>query len=438
MGGCVGDYLLSGSVGETQRAGLDSLDLSGRDGFIRKMFGLFKKMDPDRFAKIVLDEIKKAGGPRDYVFVSDTMMLKRDEDLINLRNVYQQYCREKDDARERILRNFVEVVISRKSSNIPSLDEARDKLVAVTRERAMFSQADAIWSIEYDRIPEGRMVYDPLTKWFARTVVLDFPGHMTVVSKSQMKEWAIAFDEVFEIGIENLKRASAPKFRRDGAFFSGLWKDDYDSSRLLLPELFGGLGLNGDPVIVLPNRLTLLVCGSKDESGIQAMLTKAEEIMRTEAKPQNPSPLVIQGGKIHDFEVPRSSTIFPCVQRAQRLAAMEYCNDQKAQLDKLYTQKGKDLFVASYKLNLEKNGEYTAFSVWSKGVPSLLPETDVVFFFDPDLPKDQQIVARAPWARVASVAGDFMLDTNMFPARHYVSKFPSAEQIALMTQAPAA
>jgi hypothetical protein len=108
---------------------------------------------------------------------------------------------------------------------------------------------------------------------------------------------------------------------------------------------------------------------------------------------------------------------------------MEYCNDQKGQLDKLYVQKGKDLFVASYKLNMAKDGEYSSFSVWSKGVPSLLPETDTVFFFDPSLPKDQQVVARAPWATATSVAGDFMLDTNMFPTRFYVSKFPNAEQL---------
>jgi hypothetical protein len=114
---------------------------------------------------------------------------------------------------------------------------------------------------------------------------------------------------------------------------------------------------------------------------------------------------------------------------------MEYCNDQKGQLDKLYGQKSKDLFVASYKLNMAKDGEYSSFSVWSKGVPSLLPETDTVFFFDPGLPKDQQVVARAPWATVISVVGDFMLDTNMFPTRFYVSKFPSVELLTSLNRA---
>lgn len=386
-------------------------------------------MTPDRFSRIVLDEIARVGGPKDYVFVPDTFMLKRDSDLINLRSVYQQYCGEKDDVRERTLRHFVAALISNRSTKPIPWDEALDKLVAVVRERAMFSQAEAIWSIEYDRPPGAKMVFEPLTKWFAKTVVLDFPNHVTVVSETQMKEWGIRFDEAFEIGVANLKKASAPKFGRDGAFFSGLWKDDYDSSRVLLPELFAELHLEGDPVVVLPNRLTLLVAGSKDEQGVRAVLTKAEEIMRAETKPQNPSPLVIHDGQVSDFEVPRSSPIFHNVQRAQRLAAMEYCNDQKGQLDKLYAQKGKDLFVASYKLNMAKDGEYSSFSVWSRGVASLLPETDTVFFFDPGLPKDKQVVARAPWAAVISVAGDLMLDTNMLPARHYVSKFPSAEQL---------
>jgi hypothetical protein len=254
------------------------------------MFGLFEKMTPDRFAKIVLDEIVKAGGPKDYVFVPDTFMLKRDGDLINLRNVYEQYSREKDDVRERTLRNFVAALISSKSTKAISWAEAREKLVAVVRERAMFSQAEAIWSIEYDRPPRAKMVYEPLTKWFAKTVVLDFPGHVTVVSESQMKEWGINFDEAFEIGVDNLKKGSTSKFGSEGAFFVGMWKDDYDSSRILLPDLFSGLQLSGDPVVVLPNRLTLLVAGSNDGLGIQAMLIKAEEIMRAETKPQSKRP----------------------------------------------------------------------------------------------------------------------------------------------------
>jgi hypothetical protein len=36
----------------------------------------------------------------------------------------------------------------------------------------------------------------------------------------------------------------------------------------------------------------------------------------------------------------------------------------------------------------------------------------------------------AKWEDVIRIAGDLFLDTQMFPARFYVSKFPSEEQLA--------
>jgi hypothetical protein len=36
----------------------------------------------------------------------------------------------------------------------------------------------------------------------------------------------------------------------------------------------------------------------------------------------------------------------------------------------------------------------------------------------------------AKWEDVMRIAGDLLPDTQMFPARFYVSKFPSEEQLA--------
>jgi len=73
--------------------------------------------------------------------------------------------------------------------------------------------------------------------------------------------------------------------------------------------------------------------------GVRAVLTKAEEIMRAETKPRNPSPVVIHDGQVSDFEVPRSSPIFHNVQRAQRLAAMEYWANGASQPSQAYCEK---------------------------------------------------------------------------------------------------
>jgi hypothetical protein len=45
-------------------------------------------------------------------------------------------------------------------------------------------------------------------------------------------------------------------------------------------------------------------------------------------------------------------------------------------------------------------------------------------------PESQRMLGLAKWEEVMRIAGDLFLDTQMFPARSYVSKFPTDEQLA--------
>jgi hypothetical protein len=71
---------------------------------------------------------------------------------------------------------------------------------------------------------------------------------------------------------------------------------------------------------------------------------------------------------------------------------------------KLYEQKGKDLFVASYTLNQRETGGHESYSVWSKTVPALLPKTDLSAFFDPTKPESQRTLGLAKWNDVMRIA----------------------------------
>ena len=55
---------------------------------------------------------------------------------------------------------------------------------------------------------------------------------------------------------------------------------------------------------------------------------------------------------------------------------------------------------------------------------------DAIAFFDPAKPESQRTLGMANWDDVMRTAGDLFLDIQMFPARFYVSKFPSDEQLA--------
>ncbi|MES2692692.1 MAG: hypothetical protein V4773_04410 [Verrucomicrobiota bacterium] len=375
--------------------------------------------------------IAEAGGPADFVYDPENFLLRRPETFANLGNTYQAYQAARGELRERVLHNFA-AAFSSSSSDIPTnFDEVRDKLVAVVREQFFLNvtRGGQIWQLPAPTDTKSHAVSEPLTRWFAKALVIDFPTHVMVVNESHLKDWGVTFDEAFALGLERLKDATMPKFRHEGGVYAGTWNDDFDSSRVLIPSLFDDLPLKGDPVVCLPNRLTLLVAGSDEPEAIKAMLQQAEEIVRTVAKPQNPAPLVIRDGYVFDYEVEPDSPVFQAVQRARGVAALAVYDEQKANLERIYKENGKDLYVAEFILGQDKDGKYTSHAVWSKGVRMLLPRADVVMFFDEEKAEPERVLAHVPWSRVEAVMGEAMLDTKMFPERYFVSDFPSEEQL---------
>lgn len=394
------------------------------------MFGLFGPPSKEKFGALVLDKIRALGGPTDFKFDKDAFTIQRGDQRGFLGNTYDAYCQAKGKTRGVILHNFASVFMAKEKSEA-SFDEIRSQLVLVVRERALFA------SVKFLREPDSKtetlsQQNEPISNWFARALVLDAPTHMSLVNEEQVKNWGLLPDEVFAIGFENLRNATIPKFTEDQGIFKGTWNDDYDSSRILIPGLFDDLPLRGDPVVTIPNRLTLMVTGSEDVEGIERMLVRAEEVVRSQARSHNPAPLLVKDGVISDFTVDPSSPVFNAVHRARGVATLLYYDDQQKKLETQFEKTGKDVHVAKYTLSqfTGKAVEYRSHSVWPLDVATLLPVSDEVIFYDHRMPKGQEIVARGSWHAVKTVVGDLMLDTQMFPPRFYVSKFPTKEELS--------
>lgn len=396
------------------------------------MFGLFGPPKKQEFASILMEKIKAAGGPSDFVYDEASFTLKRKANVVYLGHVHETYCQASKSEREAIILNFARG-LQEKSDDV-SFDEVRPHLVAVVRERVYFAFTALHWEIETDEKKMPLQLSRPVSRWFTTSVVIDAPGSMTFVTEENLKSWGIYEDEAFAIGLENLQAATSPKFSGGDGLFRGEWNDDFDSSRILLPGLFDDLPLVGDPVVVLPNRSTFLVAGAGDPQAIARMLIQAEEILTSKPRPQNIAPLLVKNDGLEEFTVPLESPIFNAVERARKLAAQSYYTEQKDLLEKLHEKSGSDLFVASHTLMKEKDAvrQFRSHSVWSRDVATLLPVADEIVFYDHTMPEGAQTVARCSWERVQSIVGDLMLDTQMFPARFYVSKFPSPEQLRML------
>jgi hypothetical protein len=55
----------------------------------------------------------------------------------------------------------------------------------------------------------------------------------------------------------------------------GPWQDNYDPARLLLLDKIRQPKIKGDPVILIPNRDSLLLTGSKDPKGLLGWVQSA-------------------------------------------------------------------------------------------------------------------------------------------------------------------
>jgi hypothetical protein len=303
------------------------------------MFNPFKKkpFQIDDFAKLVITEAKEAGIAESLEYDPKSFVLKRGDQRTYLVNLFNDYCQANDEHKKRILGNTL-ALLRQKKQDI-TFEKAKSKVVAAVREQALFSFATLWCELEGGKT-EPKTASEPISAWFTRCLVLDFPEYVSMVSPENLKTWGISFYELYEIGLARLRDCTIPKFEKQQGFYIGGWHDDYDNSRILIPEVFVPLHLDGDPVVCLPNRNSLLVTGSKNHDGIRLMLKHAEEIVRTKPRPMNPGPLILKDCEVADFSVSENSPIFNDVERAKKISELIYYQQQTEALIKLYEQKG--------------------------------------------------------------------------------------------------
>src|SRR5262249_6440318 len=138
-----------------------------------------------------------------------------------------------------------------------SLSEVERSLIPVVREGLFFERTLLETHFE--------MAHQPLAGPFHIGLVIDSEESMKYVTKEQLQRWRVDFEKLLAVARRNLEARSRKPFLplAPGAFISS-WHDSYDGSRILLTDRIRQLGVHGAPVIVMPNRDTLLVTGDAD------------------------------------------------------------------------------------------------------------------------------------------------------------------------------
>lgn len=315
--------------------------------------------------------------------------------------------------------------VSSKDELPASFDEARPNLRPKIWPRATFTELQL-----RQRIAGGKEIDVPLYllgSHLVTTVVYDLPNSMRSLSQEDFENWNVSYYEAMEAACENLKEASVAYSKIGDGFYSAVSGDSYHSSRILLKDQIAEWDVVGDKVAMVPQRDSLFVTGSEDDVSLKIMLSLTETTIAEQPRPLCPIPLRLVDDEWEDWMVPRSHELYRSYKDLEANFLGGLYADQKSLLDQLHEKDGVDIFVASFSgIKKESTGETLSYCLWSKGVDTLLPKTQLLM-----LGAGQESVSICEWERVFEVVGDLMeLDDDLYPARYRVTEFPSDAQIA--------
>jgi hypothetical protein len=262
---------------------------------------------------------------------------------------------------------------------------------------------------------------------FAVSLVVDLPDQELEVGEAELIRWNADFDRLMQKARSNLlARGGAEGFQRMGpGRYRSTWQDNLDGSRMLLPGVLRQLRLEGEPVVLLPNRDTLLVVGSDDPPSLRWALEGAMEFLNEDPRSLNGCPLRLRNYQWESFHAPTEPSIRPLLGRIEQRRLKDEYNHQKVLLDRRHGSLGKDITVAPFHLEKTPAGHTASFTVWSQAMgEAWLPEADRVRL---DL---DAVQAWVPWAAVQRQLSHLLEPVGLFPERYRFKATPRPDLLA--------
>lgn len=375
------------------------------------IFDLFRRRsDRDRFALGVIRRAKERSWPHKIEYDREKFCLRSGTDgaTFYLENVYGDWIKNDADGK----RADVDRVVSTMFEGSLPLDwESSSSLLlpAVRNRRALECQ----WLATEGKIErawwDGAFV--PLCDSLAIVIAVDRPTSIALIDNRKFGEWNRSFEQLMEHAVLNLRERSPTRFERHpSGFYFSQYGDQYDCSRLLLPELFDLLSLNGDPVAIPVTRDGLVVAGSNDVSALCAMARFVEDVIQESARATAYLPLILRDKAWSVFEAEG-----PALEPLRDLVAKQALWDYECQRELLQAhceQTGRDVWVGKIEANKFGSRVYT-FSTWTQGVTTLLPRTDAVAIN----PGEQGSWFIRTWDDFWSVFSDDLVDEGIYPSR---------------------
>jgi len=276
-----------------------------------------------------------------------------------------------------------------------------------------------------------RTVNWPLAGDLMVRLMFDRGESLTHVHEDLADTWGQSLESLQTRALANLAALPRPQWRELGEGVYQVVSDvSYEESFLLLKPVLDALPFAQSAVLMPTNRGVLLSCDGNDPNALRAMLGHAERFLREHPWPMAATMLHRQAGEWREFvSTGELAQIHGSLVRLND--AITY-NDQQVALQK---HLGDHVFVGTYSLIRRGDGpdSLRSWSSWSKDIPTLLPQTDLVILGRPrgDGKHDMLMVT---WPALLQSCGGLLKQTDERPARFMVADFPSDEEWQTMAR----
>lgn len=410
----------------------------------------------DKFARELIEKLKEVRPQEDWQYDKKAFKLKQagtdngGREIvcveIELRNYFSAYESATSQERQDLI---ARVLADTEPYDVPdTLEAARDHIllnIVPLFDLALFTRQINQQARAKNKNASPKLIpCSPVSQFLGLIFVLDRPSSKIYLDSEVLEKWHTTPAKLFEIATVNLAKASAAGgfnglTREPGSrlcLYQSILADGYEGARIVFPQLFSELAVQGERVFAIVNNDILFVTGSEDIEGLTLCLEAFEKAAQM-PHPLPPHLLIMptgdKSGMVKDYMPAEDSPMHEPFMRLRYLYLNYIYGIQK---EVLIQDEGEDYFFASYVCyqgEKQGQGEAPIFSAttWTEGVPSSLPITDQVGFMKKK-GETLESLGMLPMDEVRKKVGHLLVTTDDFPPRFKTEGFPNAKELALL------
>ena len=240
-----------------------------------------------------------------------------------------------------------------------------------------------------------------------------------LLTADELRSVGVGFRQALAGALDRLARRSDRSLQgAQGGLMFSRWRDGFDAARLLLANRLNPStwrGLRGKPVFLAADRDLLLVTGSEELDGLSQMAACARELTADEGGISSVPVWCVEGVWVPFL--PAAAQVGHTAFKSLRLEELQ--RDYRRQGPQLVA--AEDTFVADYSV-MAADEEPFSYSVWTRGVRALLPQSEQVALVDPTMQTPPTICSFNSLRPFLTP----LADGRIFPPRYATGDFGAA------------